>query len=711
MLSLDNAFTADELRAWAERVAREVGAEQLHYLCELKIDGLAVNLLYENGRLTRALTRGDGRTGEDITLNMRTLDGGAGPAHRHRRVPGARAGRGARRGLLPARGLRGAQRARWSRRASRRSPTRATPRRARCGRRTRGSPRRGNLRLICHGFGKRDGLHPGAPVPGLRRRCARGGCRSPSAPWCSTGSTRCVAHTEYWGEHRHDIEHEIDGVVVKVDEVALQRRLGSTSRAPRWAIAYKYPPEEATTKLLDIRVNVGRTGRVTPFAFMEPVVVAGSTVSLATLHNADEVRRKGVLIGDRVVIRKAGDVIPEVLGPVVELRDGTEREFVMPTHCPECGTELAQQKEGDVDLRCPNARSLPRAAAGAAVPRRRAAARSTSRGSATRPRPRCSTPGWCTTRATSSRSPRTTCCASSCSARRRATLSANGAQAAGQPGGGQGPAAVAGAGRAVDPARRARPPRRRWPASSARWRRSRRRPRQAARGHRGGRAGHHLRRQRRTTRPTSRTRRERRRDAAGPAAGDGRGGAGELPTEDARRRRTPSGPARRSRGGARQPRAEGRPGRGPGAGQGAGRGAGPDRRRRRGRAHHRGGGARLVLRRLAPRGGRALAGGRGADGRRGRRVGAAHAGRAVDRRSPARWTASPATRPRRRSRPAAAGRRARCRRRRRSWWRATRRARSTTRHGDRGPGARRGRLPRAARARARGRPGGRDQVA
>ena len=168
-----------------------------------------------------------------------------------------------------------------------------------------------------------------------------------------------VAHTAYWGEHRHDIEHEIDGVVVKVDEVALQRRLGSTSRAPRWAIAFKYPPEEATTKLLDIRVNVGRTGRVTPFAFMEPVVVAGSTVSLATLHNADEVRRKGVLIGDRVVIRKAGDVIPEVLGPVVELREGTEREFVMPTHCPECGTELARQKAGDVDLRCPNARSCP----------------------------------------------------------------------------------------------------------------------------------------------------------------------------------------------------------------------------------------------------------------------------------------------------------------------------------------------------------------
>jgi DNA ligase (NAD+) len=164
---------------------------------------------------------------------------------------------------------------------------------------------------------------------------------------------------EYWGEHRHDVDHEIDGVVVKVDEVALQRRLGSTSRAPRWAIAYKYPPEEAQTKLLDIRVNVGRTGRVTPFAFMTPVKVAGSTVGLATLHNASEVKRKGVLIGDTVVIRKAGDVIPEVLGPVVDLRDGSEREFVMPTTCPECGTTLAPAKEGDADIRCPNARSCP----------------------------------------------------------------------------------------------------------------------------------------------------------------------------------------------------------------------------------------------------------------------------------------------------------------------------------------------------------------
>jgi DNA ligase (NAD+) len=171
--------------------------------------------------------------------------------------------------------------------------------------------------------------------------------------------TEVRAFIEHYGEHRHDVEHEIDGVVVKVDQVALQRRLGSTSRAPRWAIAFKYPPEEVNTKLLDIRVNVGRTGRVTPYGVMEPVVVSGSTVELATLHNASEVRRKGVLIGDTVVLRKAGDVIPEIVGPVVDLRDGSEREFVMPTHCPECGTEVRPEKEGDADIRCPNQRSCP----------------------------------------------------------------------------------------------------------------------------------------------------------------------------------------------------------------------------------------------------------------------------------------------------------------------------------------------------------------
>jgi DNA ligase (NAD+) len=357
MLSLDNAFTADELRGWAERVARAVGSETVHYLCELKIDGLAVNLLYEHGRLTRALTRGDGRTGEDITLNIRTLAEVPEELTASAEFPVP--------ALVEVRGevyfrLADFQALNASLVEAGKAPF-ANPRNTAAGSLRQKDPRvtaARNLRLICHGFGRREGFTP------QRQSQAYAALRAWGLPVSERtvvlpGIDEVVAHVEHWGEHRHDIEHEIDGVVVKVDEVALQRRLGSTSRAPRWAIAYKYPPEEATTRLLDIRVNVGRTGRVTPFAFMEPVVVAGSTVSLATLHNAQEVRRKGVLIGDRVVIRKAGDVIPEVLAPVVDLRDGSEREFVMPTHCPECGTELAHQKAGDVDLRCPNTRSCP----------------------------------------------------------------------------------------------------------------------------------------------------------------------------------------------------------------------------------------------------------------------------------------------------------------------------------------------------------------
>jgi len=217
---------------------------------------------------------------------------------------------------------------------------------------------RRKLRMICHGLGHAEGFSP-KTLHDAYRALKSWGLPVSDHTARVQGIDAVTEHIAYWGEHRHDIEHEIDGVVVKVDEIALQRRLGSTSRAPRWAVAYKYPPEEATTKLLDIKVNVGRTGRVTPFAFMEPVKVAGSTVSQATLHNASEVKRKGVLIGDTVVIRKAGDVIPEVLGPVVDLRDGTEREFEMPTTCPECGTTLAPAKEGDADIRCPNTRSCP----------------------------------------------------------------------------------------------------------------------------------------------------------------------------------------------------------------------------------------------------------------------------------------------------------------------------------------------------------------
>lgn len=356
MLSLDNAFSADELREWVERVEKEVG-DELHYLCELKIDGLAVNLLYENGALTRALTRGDGRTGEDITLNIRTLHEVPTRLSESPEFPIP--------ALIEVRGevyfrLEDFAALNASLVAAGKPPF-ANPRNTAAGSLRQKDPKvtaSRNLRLICHGFGKREGFAP------ARQSEAYDALRAWGLPVSEhtvvrKGVAAIVEHVQYWGEHRHDIEHEIDGVVVKVDEVTLQRRLGSTSRAPRWAIAYKYPPEEATTTLLDIRVNVGRTGRVTPFAVMEPVLVAGSTVGMATLHNAQEVRRKGVLIGDRVVIRKAGDVIPEVLGPVVDVRTGDEREFVMPTHCPECGTELARQKEADVDLRCPNSRSCP----------------------------------------------------------------------------------------------------------------------------------------------------------------------------------------------------------------------------------------------------------------------------------------------------------------------------------------------------------------
>jgi DNA ligase (NAD+) len=356
MLSLDNAFETDALRAWADRVAREVGTE-VHYLAELKIDGLAVNLLYENGRLVRGLTRGDGRTGEDVTLNLRTLRDIPDRLHDSVEYPVPE--------LLEVRGevfFRLADFAELNARlVEAGKPAFANPRNSAAGSLRQKDPRvtaTRPLRMLCHGLGRRRGFEPATQSQSYEALRAWGLPVSEHTRLLST-IDELIEHIASWGERRHDVPHEIDGVVVKIDEVSAQRRLGSTSRAPRWAIAFKYPPEEATTKLLDIRVNVGRTGRVTPFAFMEPVTVAGSTVSLATLHNADEVRRKGVLIGDTVTIRKAGDVIPEVLGPVVDLRSGAEREFVMPTYCPECGTALRHQRDGDVDIRCPNARSCP----------------------------------------------------------------------------------------------------------------------------------------------------------------------------------------------------------------------------------------------------------------------------------------------------------------------------------------------------------------
>ena len=356
MLSLDNVFAPEELAAWAARIKGEVG-DDAHYLCELKIDGVALALVYRDGRLVRAATRGDGRTGEDVTLNARTIDDVPEKLAGSKEFPPPR--------VLEVRGevfFRVADFAELNAGlVAEGKPPFANPRNSAAGSLRQKNPAvtaRRKLRMICHGLGHAEGFSPKTLHDAYRALAAWGLPVSEHTARVQ-GIEAVTEHIAYWGEHRHDIEHEIDGVVVKVDEIALQRRLGSTSRAPRWAVAYKYPPEEATTKLLDIKVNVGRTGRVTPFAFMEPVKVAGSTVSQATLHNASEVKRKGVLIGDTVVIRKAGDVIPEVLGPVVDLRDGTEREFEMPTTCPECGTTLAPAKEGDADIRCPNTRSCP----------------------------------------------------------------------------------------------------------------------------------------------------------------------------------------------------------------------------------------------------------------------------------------------------------------------------------------------------------------
>ncbi|TDN92724.1 NAD-dependent DNA ligase LigA [Microbacterium sp. BK668] len=386
MLSLDNVFTEDELRDWC-RKAQDAAGRPVRWLTELKIDGLAISLRYERGVLTSAATRGDGRVGEDVTVNALRVAG----------IPQRLMGTG-HPDLVEVRGevfipvaafeelnalqarlrervfgdarARGADEERARRSADRRFPAFANPRNAASGGLRQqlekkdgleleaGEARVASLRLFVHGIG----AWPNPPVASqseVYALLAEWGL--PTSPYFRTaesieGVLDFVAHH---GEHRHDVEHEIDGIVVKVDELALHDELGATSRAPRWAIAYKYPPEQVNTKLLDIVVSVGRTGRATPFAVMAPARVAGSVVRQATLHNQDVVRVKGVLIGDTVVLRKAGDVIPEVLGPVVELRDGTEREFVMPAECPECGSSLAPAKEGDVDLRCPNTRSCP----------------------------------------------------------------------------------------------------------------------------------------------------------------------------------------------------------------------------------------------------------------------------------------------------------------------------------------------------------------
>jgi DNA ligase (NAD+) len=355
MESLDNAFDAEGMAAWQARAERLAEGDPGPYLCELKIDGLAVALVYRDGKLERGATRGDGRTGDDVTANVRTIKG---IPHRLKGddIPSLVEIRGE--VYIPVEGFKQLN----EQLVEQGKPPFANPRNSAAGTLRQKDPRitaQRPLRMLVHGIG----IWEGAQEPRTQSHCydrlREFGLPVSDLYKVVPDLDGINEFIEHYRAHRHDPAYEIDGVVVKVDDFRTQRELGSTSRAPRWAIAYKYPPEEVNTKLLDIQVGVGRTGRVTPYAVMEPVVVAGSTVERATLHNAAIVVKKGVLIGDTVVLRKAGDVIPEIVGPVAALRDGSEREFVMPTHCPECGTELAYEREGDADLRCPNARGCP----------------------------------------------------------------------------------------------------------------------------------------------------------------------------------------------------------------------------------------------------------------------------------------------------------------------------------------------------------------
>ncbi|WP_422114877.1 NAD-dependent DNA ligase LigA [Brachybacterium sp. UNK5269] len=359
MMSLDNAFSLAEIDAWAHRVAEGLGggAEELRYLSELKIDGLAISLVYQDGELVRGVTRGDGRVGEDVTANVRTI---AGIPHRLQLEGGEQPP-----ALLEVRGEVFYPTAAFEELNAQRREAGlaefANPRNTAAGslrQKDTAVTASRKLAVYVHGIGAHQGMTLTSQSHVYETLQGWG---LPTSPHSRVLASLAEVHAfiAERGEHRHDVEHEIDGIVIKVDSFAQQRALGSTSRAPRWAIAFKYPPEEVTTTLLDIQVNVGRTGRVTPYGVMEPVKVAGSTVELATLHNQFEVERKGVLIGDTVVLRKAGDVIPEILGPVEALRDGTERPFVMPTACPSCGTAIGPAREGDKDWRCPNQKDCP----------------------------------------------------------------------------------------------------------------------------------------------------------------------------------------------------------------------------------------------------------------------------------------------------------------------------------------------------------------
>ncbi|TQF03362.1 NAD-dependent DNA ligase LigA [Kitasatospora acidiphila] len=375
LLSLDNAMDDGELAAWADRVARELDGIDYHYLCELKVDGLAVNLTYEHGRLTLAATRGTGRVGEDITANIRTikeipqqLKGDDLPAlveirgevylptEAFEELNASFAAENERRKAE------NEERAKEGKRPQALLKLFANPRNAAAGSLRQKDPlvtASRPLHMVVHGIGAREGFVIDCQSHAYQLLRDWG---LPTAKHNEVVGTldEVRAFIKQYGEQRHSVEHEIDGVVVKVDEIALQGRLGSTSKSPRWAIAWKYPPEEVTAKLASIKVGIGRTGRATPYAVLaEPVKVAGSMVQYATLHNQQVVKAKGVLLGDTVVLRKAGDVIPEILGPVEDLRDGTEQEFVMPSHCHECGSELRPMSEGDIDLRCPNAEFCP----------------------------------------------------------------------------------------------------------------------------------------------------------------------------------------------------------------------------------------------------------------------------------------------------------------------------------------------------------------
>jgi DNA ligase (NAD+) len=360
MYSLEDVFSIEELQAWiakAEAGVAKSGNPEAAWLTELKIDGLAVNLLYRDGKLVRAATRGDGTTGEDITHNVLTikeipqqLSGSGFPAEMEIRGEV----------FIPSKAFAEFNEALIE---AGKAPL-ANPRNAAAGSIRQKDPAetaKRPLQMFVHGIGAREGLRAASQSETYRLLAEWG---LPVSPYFEVlGSpAEVLDFIGKYGDKRHSLLHEIDGIVVKIDDFATQRALGYTTRVPRWAVAYKYPPEEVHTKLLDIAVNVGRTGRVTPFGIMEPVKVAGSTVGMATLHNQDVVKAKGVKIGDIVVLRKAGDVIPEIVGPVLALRDQQDppvRDFVMPTECPSCGTPLAPGKEGDVDIRCPNARSCP----------------------------------------------------------------------------------------------------------------------------------------------------------------------------------------------------------------------------------------------------------------------------------------------------------------------------------------------------------------